>query len=118
MTNYIGALIDELYLLGIKHVVISPGSRSTPLSMIFMEGDFKTYINIDERSAGFFALGIAKELGEPVILVCTSGTAACNYLPAVTEAAASKIPLIVLTSDRPHELRNVGAPQSINQNNI
>ncbi|QUH30463.1 2-succinyl-5-enolpyruvyl-6-hydroxy-3-cyclohexene-1-carboxylic-acid synthase [Vallitalea guaymasensis] len=118
MTNYIGALIDELYLLGIKHVVISPGSRSTPLSMIFMEGDFKTYINIDERSAGFFALGIAKELGEPVILVCTSGTAACNYLPAVTEATASKIPLIVLTSDRPHELRNVGAPQSINQNNI
>lgn len=118
MTNYIGALVDEIYLLGIEHVVISPGSRSTPLSMIFMERDFKTYINIDERSAGFFALGMAKELGEPVILVCTSGTAACNYLPAVTEAATSKIPLIVLTSDRPHELRNVGAPQSINQNNI
>ena len=118
MTNYIGALIDELYLLGVKHVVISPGSRSTPLSMLFMEKDFKTYVNIDERSAGFFALGIAKELNEPVILVCTSGTAACNYLPAITEASTSKIPLIVLTSDRPHELRNVGAPQSINQNNI
>lgn len=118
MTNYIAVLIDELNLLGVNHIVISPGSRSTPLSMIFCEEKFKTYIGIDERSAGFFALGIAKELNEPVVLVCTSGTAACNYLPAITEASISNVPLIVLTSDRPHELRNVGAPQSINQNNI
>ena len=118
MTNYIGALVDELHLLGVTHVVISPGSRSTPLSMLFCEGNFETHISIDERSAGFFALGIAKELGKPVVLVCTSGTAASNYLPAVTEASISNVPLIVLTSDRPHELRNVGAPQAINQNNM
>lgn len=118
MTNYIAAFIDELGLLGLKHVVISPGSRSTPLSMTFCEGNFKTHMIIDERSAGFFALGIAKELNEPVALVCTSGTAASNYLPAVTEASISNVPLIVLTSDRPHELRNVGAPQAINQNNM
>lgn len=118
MTNYIAALVDELYLLGVKHVIISPGSRSTPLAMVFCEGDFKTYVNIDERSAGFFALGIAKETKKPTVLICTSGTAVCNYLPAITEASASNVPLIVLTSDRPYELRNVGAPQTINQNNI
>ncbi|MGO5065974.1 2-succinyl-5-enolpyruvyl-6-hydroxy-3-cyclohexene-1-carboxylic-acid synthase [Clostridium sporogenes] len=118
MTNYIAALVDELYLLDIRHVVISPGSRSTPLAMVFCEENFKTYINIDERSAGFFALGIAKEIKQPTILLCTSGTAACNYLPAITEASVSNVPLIVITSDRPYELRNVGAPQTINQNNI
>lgn len=118
MTNYIAVLVDELQLLGVNHIVISPGSRSTPLSMLFCEKNFKTHISIDERSAGFFALGIAKELNELVVLVCTSGTAACNYLPAITEASISNVPLIVLTSDRPHELRNVGASQSINQNNI
>ena len=118
MTNYIAALVDELYQLGVREVVISPGSRSTPLSILFCEHDFKIFVNIDERSSGFFALGIAKEQARPVVLVCTSGSAVANYLPAIVEAKYSGVPLIVLTADRPHELRNVGAPQTIDQNKI
>lgn len=118
MTNYIAALVDELYQLGVREVVISPGSRSTPLSLLFCEHDFKIFMNIDERSAGFFALGAAKEWERPVVLVCTSGSAVANYLPAIVEAKYSRVPLIVLTADRPHELRNVGAPQTIDQNKI
>ncbi|WML34050.1 2-succinyl-5-enolpyruvyl-6-hydroxy-3-cyclohexene-1-carboxylic-acid synthase [Clostridium sp. OS1-26] len=118
MTNYIAALVDELYQLGLREVVISPGSRSTPLALLFCEQDFKTFINIDERSAAFFALGIAKECERPVVLVCTSGSAVANYLPAIVEAKYSRVPLIVLTVDRPHELRQVGAPQTIDQNKI
>lgn len=118
MTNYIAALVDELHELGVREVVISPGSRSTPLSILFCEHDFEIFVNVDERSAGFFALGIAKEKARPVVLVCTSGSAAANYLPAIVEAKYSEVPLIVLTADRPHELRNVGAPQAIDQNKI
>jgi len=118
MTNYIAALVDELYQLGVREVVISPGSRSTPLSMLFCEHDFKTFLNIDERSASFFALGIAKECERPVVLVCTSGSAAAHYLPAIIEAKHSRVPIIILTADRPHELRHVGAPQTIDQNKI
>ena len=118
MTNYIAALVDELHQLGVREVVISPGSRSTPLSILFCEHDFKIFVNIDERSAGFFALGIAKEHARPVVLVCTSGSAVANYLPAIVEAKYSGVPLIVLTADRPPELRNVGAPQAIDQNKI
>ncbi|CAH2213383.1 2-succinyl-5-enolpyruvyl-6-hydroxy-3-cyclohexene-1-carboxylic-acid synthase [Tepidibacter aestuarii] len=118
MTNYFAALVDELYQLGVREVVISPGSRSTPLSLLFCEHDFKTFINIDERSAAFFALGIAKEYERPVVLVCTSGSAVANYFPAIVEAKYSRIPLIILTADRPHELRHVGAPQAIDQNKI
>lgn len=118
MTNYIAALVDELYQLGIREVVISPGARSTPLAFLFCEHDFKTFINIDERSAGFFALGIAKEFERPVVLVCTSGSAVANYLPAIIEAKYSGVPLIILSADRPHELRQVGAPQTIDQNKI
>ncbi|WP_298844202.1 2-succinyl-5-enolpyruvyl-6-hydroxy-3-cyclohexene-1-carboxylic-acid synthase [Clostridium sp.] len=118
MTNYIAALVDELYQLGVCEVVISPGSRSTPLSILFCEHDFNIFINVDERSAGFFALGIAKEQARPVVLVCTSGTAVANYLPAIVEAKYSGVPLILLTADRQPELRNVGAPQTIDQNNI
>lgn len=118
MTNYIAALVDELHELGVREVVISPGSRSTPLSILFCEHDFKIFVNVDERSAGFFALGIAKEQVRPVVLVCTSGSAVANYLPAIVEAKYSGVPLIVLTADRPHELRNVGAPQAIDQNKI
>jgi len=118
MTNYIAALVDELYQLGVREVVISPGSRSTPLSILFCEHHFKIFLNIDERSAGFFALGIAKEYGRPVVLVCTSGSAVAHYLPAIIEAKYSRAPLIILSADRPHELRNVGAPQVIDQNKI
>ncbi|NJD04022.1 MAG: 2-succinyl-5-enolpyruvyl-6-hydroxy-3-cyclohexene-1-carboxylic-acid synthase [Ruminiclostridium sp.] len=118
MTNYYAALVDELYQLGVREAVISPGSRSTPLAMLFCEHGFKIFVNIDERSAGFFALGISKENERPVILVCTSGTAVANYLPALVEARYSQAPLIVLTADRPPELRHVGSPQSIDQNKI
>ncbi|KAF1084229.1 2-succinyl-5-enolpyruvyl-6-hydroxy-3-cyclohexene-1-carboxylate synthase [Sporotomaculum syntrophicum] len=115
MTNYIAALIDELYQLGVREVVISPGSRSTPLAVLFCEHEFEVFVNIDERSAGFFALGIAKEKERPVVLVCTSGSAVVHYFPAIVEANYSSVPLIILTADRPHELRQVGAPQTIDQ---
>nr|WP_250130282.1 thiamine pyrophosphate-binding protein [Jeotgalicoccus sp. WY2] len=78
----------------------------------------KTYIHPDERGAGYFAVGLTKKRRQPVGILCTSGTAAANYTPAVSEAGLSHLPLIVLTSDRPHELKNVGAPQAIEQNNM
>lgn len=116
LTRYVGHFVDELAASGLSDVVISPGSRSTPLAMSFVHhSDIKEWILIDERSAAFFALGIAKETKRPVALVCTSGTAAANYFPALVEAYYSRIPLIVLTADRPHELRDVGAPQAIEQ---
>ncbi|WP_347549182.1 2-succinyl-5-enolpyruvyl-6-hydroxy-3-cyclohexene-1-carboxylic-acid synthase [Pseudalkalibacillus hwajinpoensis] len=116
LSNYVGAFVDELFRSGVKHVVISPGSRSTPLAMIMAEHpSLKVWVHVDERSAGFFALGIAKARREPVALLCSSGTAGANYYPAVIEAAQSRVPLIVLTADRPHELRDNGAPQAINQ---
>src|SRR5690625_3690873 len=104
LTAYLAAFVDELARSGVHHIVVSPGSRSTPLALLGAEHPEMTlWMNIDERSAGFFALGIAKTLRAPVALVCTSGTAAANYLPAVTEAYLSREPLIVLTADRPHE---------------
>lgn len=118
MNEYIAAAVDELYELGVREVVISPGSRSTPLAMLFCEHSFKVYVNIDERSAAFFALGIAKEFKRPVVLVCTSGSAVAHYFPAVIEAKHSRVPLIILTADRPSELQRVGAPQTIDQNKL
>lgn len=119
LTRYTANFVDELIKNGIKDVVISPGSRSTPLALAFSEHpDAKEWVLIDERSAAFFALGIAKQTKNPVVLVCTSGTAAANYYPAIVEAHYSRIPLIVLTADRPHELRDVGAPQAIEQINL
>ncbi|MFL8939198.1 2-succinyl-5-enolpyruvyl-6-hydroxy-3-cyclohexene-1-carboxylic-acid synthase [Rossellomorea oryzaecorticis] len=116
LTSYLAAYIDELVGNGVDEVVISPGSRSTPLALLFTHHPgVKTYINVDERSAAFFGLGIAKAKQKPVAILCTSGTAAANYYPAVIEARYAKVPLIVLTADRPHELREVGAPQAINQ---
>lgn len=116
LTAYIAAFVAELVQTGISEVVVSPGSRSTPMAMIMAEHpDLHIHIHVDERSAGFFALGMAKASGKPVALLCTSGTAAANYYPAVIEAYMARIPLIVLTADRPHELRDVGAPQAIDQ---
>jgi len=116
LTVYIAAFIDELTRTGICDVVISPGSRSTPLAMLIAEHErMKVWMHMDERSAGFFALGMAKTKRQPVALLCTSGTAAANYYPAVIEACYSRVPLLVLTADRPHELRDVGAPQAIDQ---
>lgn len=112
---FLGAFADELSRLGVEDVVISPGSRSTPLAMVFDRSDFRCRVDIDERGAAFYALGMAKAARRPVCLVCTSGTAAANYYPAVCEAAASRVPLLVLTADRPHELRGLGAPQTTDQ---
>ncbi|MEH6956899.1 2-succinyl-5-enolpyruvyl-6-hydroxy-3-cyclohexene-1-carboxylic-acid synthase [Neobacillus drentensis] len=116
LTAYIAAVVAELIFSGVTDVVVSPGSRSTPMAMIMAEHpDLKVHIHVDERSAAFFALGIAKSLNRPVAILCTSGTAAANYFPAIVEARYARVPLIVLTADRPHELREVGAPQAIDQ---
>ena len=116
MNEYIASLVDELYQLGVRHAVFSPGSRSTTLAMLFQShGGFHTYMNIDERSAGFMALGIAKAQGEPAVLVCTSGSALTHYGPAVVEAKHSGVPMIILSADRPYTLQQVEAPQTIDQ---
>ncbi|MGY0693218.1 2-succinyl-5-enolpyruvyl-6-hydroxy-3-cyclohexene-1-carboxylic-acid synthase [Virgibacillus sp. FSP13] len=116
LTRYIANFVDELVKSGLTEVVISPGSRSTPLAMTMTEHPkMNQWIIIDERSAAFFALGMAKQNKRPVALVCTSGTAAANYFPAIVEGHYSRVPLVVLTADRPHELRDVGAPQAIEQ---
>lgn len=119
MNEYIAALVDEFYQLGVRHAVFSPGSRSTTMAMLFTEYEgFETYMNIDERSASFMVLGIAKAHKEPTVLVCTSGSAVAHYLPAILEAQYSGVPLIVLSADRPHTLLHVGAPQTVDQQKI
>lgn len=119
MNEYIAALVDEFYQLGVRHAVFSPGSRSTTMAMLFTEYEgFETYMNIDERSASFMALGIAKAHKEPTVLVCTSGSAVAHYLPAILEAQYSGVPLIVLSADRPHTLLHTGAPQTVDQQKI
>jgi 2-succinyl-5-enolpyruvyl-6-hydroxy-3-cyclohexene-1-carboxylate synthase len=109
-------LLRELVRCGVKRAVISPGSRSTPLALTAHDmPELKTYVLTDERAAAFFALGLSKVDGVPAILICTSGTAAANYFPAVIEASQSCVPLIALTADRPVSLRGRGAPQTIEQ---
>ena len=111
--------VEVLVNAGVKFACISPGSRSTPLTYAFTTNKkIRSFSIIDERSSGFFALGLAKTSRHPVVLVCTSGTAAAEFYPAIIEAYQSKIPLIVCTADRPPELQNVGANQTINQDNI
>ena len=111
--------VRTLANLGLRHVVISPGSRSTPLAYAFAQHpDIRTTVVLDERSAGFIALGLAKATHEPVALLCTSGTAGANYLPAVVEARLSATPLLVLTADRPPELRDCHSGQTITQNGL
>ena len=105
--DVIAAFAAGLVENGVADVVISPGSRSTPLTLALdAQPALTTWIQIDERSAGFFALGQAKATGRPSVLVCTSGTAAANYLPAVIEANHAGVPLLVCTADRPPELRD------------
>jgi 2-succinyl-5-enolpyruvyl-6-hydroxy-3-cyclohexene-1-carboxylate synthase len=116
---YAGAFVDELWRAGVRNIVICPGSRSTPLALAFADQTgIRTWMHVDERSAAYFGLGMAKRLRQPVALLCTSGTAAANFLPALVEAKLSHVPLLVLTADRPHELRENGAPQSIDQNRL
>lgn len=108
--------LSELHRLGVGHTVISPGSRSTPLTLAAAIHDgFQKQIVLDERSAGFIALGIGKATGKPAVLICTSGTAAANYMPAITEAKESGVPMIVLTADRPPNLRGIGSSQTVDQ---
>lgn len=111
-------LVDEFARAGIEHAVISPGSRNAPIAYSLADSDLKCWSVLDERQAGFFALGLAKSTGRPVVVTCSSGTAAANLHPAVLEASHSGIPLIVLTADRPPELRDVGAGQAIDQINL
>ncbi|HWH96694.1 MAG TPA: 2-succinyl-5-enolpyruvyl-6-hydroxy-3-cyclohexene-1-carboxylic-acid synthase, partial [Baekduia sp.] len=110
------AFIDELHRCGVAGACTSPGSRSTPLVLsLARDGRIPVTSHVDERSAAFFALGLAQATGRPAVLACTSGTAAANYTPAVIEAAEAGVPLVVLTADRPPELRDVGAGQTIDQ---
>lgn len=112
-------LVDQLTEFGVKYACISPGSRSTPLTYaLAQKRKITTYPIIDERSSGFFALGLAKQANTPVILVTTSGTAAAELYPAIIEAYQNRVPLIICTADRPAYLRNTGANQTINQDNL
>jgi len=110
------AFVDELVRCGVAGACTSPGSRSTPLVLsLVRDGRLPCWSHVDERVAGFFALGVAKASGRPAAVTCTSGTAAAHYLPAVIEAREARIPLLLLTADRPPELREVGAGQAIDQ---
>jgi 2-succinyl-5-enolpyruvyl-6-hydroxy-3-cyclohexene-1-carboxylate synthase len=115
-------IVRQIIEAGVTDVVISPGSRNAPLSIAFhqasVKGLIKLHVRIDERTAAFFALGIAKASGRPVPIVCTSGTAVANYHPAVLEASHTNVPLLVLTADRPASLRKTGANQTTEQARI
>jgi 2-succinyl-5-enolpyruvyl-6-hydroxy-3-cyclohexene-1-carboxylate synthase len=121
-TTLARAIVRQILESGIKDVVISPGSRNAPLSIAFYQASAKGLINlhtrIDERTAAFFALGIAKASKRPVPIVCTSGTAVANYHPAILEASHSNQPLLVMTADRPAELRRTGSNQTTEQARI
>jgi 2-succinyl-5-enolpyruvyl-6-hydroxy-3-cyclohexene-1-carboxylate synthase len=115
-TALASAFAEELARGGLRQAILSPGSRSTPLAVaLWRQAEIEVTVIVDERSAGFFALGAAQAGGAPVALLCTSGSAAANYHPAVCEADESAVPLVVLTADRPPELRGIGAGQTVDQ---
>ncbi len=119
--TFCATLVDQWLRLGVRHAVVAPGSRSTPMALALADrAEMAVHVVHDERVAAFTALGLGIEPGPghaatPALLLCTSGTAAANFYPAVVEAGLSEIPMIVLTADRPEELRGVGAPQTIDQ---
>src|SRR5690606_13430368 len=105
--------------LGLTDLAVSPGARSTPMALAFAEDDrVRVHVHHDERSASFMALGLAAATGRPAAVLCTSGTAAAQLHAAVVEAHHACVPLLVLTADRPPELRGVGAPQTIDQRGL
>lgn len=113
------AIVDALLRGGVRDVVICPGSRSTPLALALRAAtDLVTWVHLDERSGAFFALGAAKATGRPAAILATSGTAVVNFAPAVVEARYGRVPLILLTADRPPELQGIGAPQTIDQHEL
>jgi 2-succinyl-5-enolpyruvyl-6-hydroxy-3-cyclohexene-1-carboxylate synthase len=115
-TALASAFVEELARGGLRQAVVSPGSRSTPLAVaLWRQPEVEVTVIVDERSAAFFALGAAQASGAPAALLCTSGTAVANYHPAVVEADESALPLVVLSADRPPELRGIGAGQTIDQ---
>jgi len=117
--SFAATFVDELAVQGVEFACVSPGSRSAPVAMALQRHPrIKVLIQIDERSSSFFGVGLAKATGKPVVLLCTSGTAAAEFHPAVVEAAYSRTPLIVLTADRPPELQDVGANQAIDQQHL
>jgi len=117
--TFCATLVDQWFSCGVRHAVISPGSRSTPMALALAKrSELELHVFHDERSAAFAALGIAKASGVPAILLCTSGTAAVEFHAAVVEAHHAEIPILVCTADRPPELQNVGAPQTIDQTNL
>ena len=112
-------MVDELAAQGVEYACVSPGSRSAPIAMALQRHPrIKVIVQIDERSSSFFALGLGKSTGKPAVVLCTSGTAAAEFHPAVVEAFYSRTPLIVVTADRPPELRDVGANQAIDQQHL
>ena len=118
-TIWCDLFIDQLVNLGVKFACVSPGSRSTPLIVSLASNqNIVLHTIVDERSSGFFALGLAKKSGMPVVVVTTSGTAVAELYPAIIEAYYQRVPLIICTADRPPVLRNSGANQTINQHNI
>src|SRR5207248_11585224 len=117
--RFAATFVAELVAAGLREVCVSPGSRSAPLAMAFARQEgIRVYIQVDERSGSFSGLGLAKASGGPVALLCTSGTAAAEFHPAVVEAFHGLVPLIVLTADRPPELIGVGANQAIDQTRL
>ena len=118
-TAFARAVVDEWARSGVRHAVIAPGSRSAPMALALAADDrIRVHVHLDERSAAFFALGAAKASGRPAVVVCTSGTATANLHPAVLEAHHARVPLIVCTADRPPELRDTGAGQTIDQRGL
>ena len=116
--TFCATLVDEWIHHGVRHAVVAPGSRSTPMALALAgRGELRVHVVHDERAAAFVALGLGLA-GIPAVLLCTSGTAAANFHPAVVEAGLSDVPMLVVTADRPPELRDVGAPQTIDQTGL
>src|SRR5580765_3997571 len=117
--TFCATLVDEWVRAGLTDAVVAPGSRSTPMALaLATRPEVRLHVHHDERSAAFVALGIGRANGRPAVLLCSSGTAAANFHPAVIEAHHAEVPMLVCTADRPPELRDVAAPQTIDQTGL